>query len=83
VGDSLCAVSTTPIPDLARRAKTASRTLATASSARKDDALLAAADLLEARTDDILTANLVDVAAAESAGIAPGLVDRLRLDAGR
>ena len=73
----------TPVPQLARRAKDASRLLATASTTRKNDALLAAADLLEARTADVLAANADDVAAAEAAGIAPGLVDRLRLDEGR
>jgi glutamate-5-semialdehyde dehydrogenase len=73
----------TPVPQLARRAKDASRLLATASTTLKNDALLAAADLLEARTADVLAANSTDVAAAEAAGIAPGLVDRLRLDEGR
>lgn len=72
-------MAVTPIPDLARRAKAASRELATASSSVKDAALLAAADLLEARTADILAANALDVAGAEANGIAAGLVDRLRL----
>ncbi|HTO01025.1 MAG TPA: glutamate-5-semialdehyde dehydrogenase [Microthrixaceae bacterium] len=71
------------IPDLARRAKAASRALATASTVQKNDALLKAADLLEQRSDEILKANAVDVATAEAAGTAPGLVDRLRLDVGR
>lgn len=57
--------------------------LATASTTVKNSALEAAADLLEARTDDLLAANALDVAAAEASGMAPGLVDRLRLDAGR
>ena len=72
-------MAVTPVPELARRAKAASRRLATASSARKDDALHAAADLLEARTADVLAANALDVAGAERAGIGAGLVDRLRL----
>ncbi len=76
-------VTVQAIPDLARRAKAASRVLATASTTQKNDALLRAADLLEERSDDILKANSVDVATAEAAGTAPGLVDRLRLDAGR
>ncbi len=76
-------MAVTPIPELARRSRAASRRLATASTARKDDALHAAADLLEARTSDVLTANAQDVAGAEQAGIAPGLVDRLRLDESR
>ena len=69
----------TPIPELARRAKAASRRLATASTAVKDEALLTAADLLEARSADVLAANSLDVAGAEGAGIPAGLVDRLRL----
>lgn len=72
-------MAVTPIPELARRSKAASRALATASSALKDDALLAAADLLEARTADVLAANALDVAGAADAGIASGLIDRLRL----
>jgi glutamate-5-semialdehyde dehydrogenase len=73
----------TPIPELARRAKAASRVLATASTTSKDAALLAAADLLESRVDDVLSANAADVAAAQDAGIGAGLVDRLRLDGSR
>ena len=76
-------MAVTPIPELARRSRAASRLLATASTARKDDALLAAADLLEARAADVLAANAVDVAGAEEAGTAPGLVDRLRLTEAR
>ncbi len=72
-------MAVTPISELARRSKDASRELATASSAAKDAALLIAADLLVERTDDILAANALDVAGAEAGGIAAGLVDRLRL----
>lgn len=73
----------TPIPDLARRAKAASRALATASTSAKNDALLGAADLLEARSGEVVKANALDVSAAQDAGIAAGLVDRLRLDESR
>ncbi len=73
----------TPIPELAARSKMAARHLAIASTAEKDAALLAAADLLEARADAIIGANLVDVERAEADGMAAPLVDRLRLDAGR
>jgi len=69
----------TPVALLAERAKVASRVLATASSETKNQALLAAAELLEERVPDLLAANALDVAAGESAGMAPGLVDRLRL----
>ncbi len=71
------------MPELARRAKQASRGLATASTSTKNAALLAAADALESDSESILLANAQDVSNAEAAGIAPGLVDRLRLDAGR
>lgn len=75
--------STPSIAELGRRARTASRALATASTATKDTALLAAADALVAATDEILAANAVDIARAEGEGVSPTVVDRLRLDAGR
>jgi glutamate-5-semialdehyde dehydrogenase len=76
-------VADVPIPELGRRAKAASRLLATASTGAKDAALLAAADLLVERTDDLLEANAADVARAEAGGVAATVVDRLRLDARR
>ena len=72
-----------PLAELGRRAKAASRRLATASTAAKDAALLAAADLLVAHRAEILTANAVDVARAESAGVSATVVDRLRLTEAR
>src|SRR5437588_2502368 len=71
------------IADLGARAKQASRVLATASTTAKDAALRAAADLLVDRTDDLLAANAVDVTAAEDAGTASTVVDRLRLTSAR
>ena len=68
-----------PVAELGRRAKAASRILATASTSAKDAALAAAADLLVQRTDDILAANASDVARAEEAGTTATVVDRLRL----
>lgn len=68
------------ITELGRRAKAASRLLATASTAHKDAALLAAADALVGATAEILAANAVDVARAEGEGVSPTVVDRLRLD---
>jgi glutamate-5-semialdehyde dehydrogenase len=76
-------MAVTPVPELARRAKAASRVLATASTTRKDEALVTAAALLEERTEDLVAANAADVAAAEAAGIGAGLVDRLRLTEAR
>ena len=68
-----------PIAELGARAKAASRVLATTSTEVKDAALLAAADLLLDRHAEILSANADDVAAAEAAGQAATVVDRLRL----
>jgi glutamate-5-semialdehyde dehydrogenase len=68
------------IAELGRRAKDASRVLATASTATKDRALRAAADALVEATSTILEANSVDIARAEADGVSPTVVDRLRLD---
>ena len=71
------------LPDLGRRAKDASRLLALAPTATKDDALHGAADLLQARHHEILEANGADVTRADQAGTAAAVVDRLRLDRDR
>ena len=76
-------VAVSAVAELGRRAKAASRILATASTPAKDAALEAAADLLVRRTDEILSANAADVARAEAAGTAPTVVDRLRLTPAR
>jgi glutamate-5-semialdehyde dehydrogenase len=76
-------MGTTPIAELGARAKAASRAVATAPTALKDDALLAGADRLLERTDEILAANDDDVARAVGAGQSTTVVDRLRLDSGR
>jgi len=68
-----------PIAELGRRARAASRVLALASTAAKDEALRAAADLLVERAPEIVTANATDVARAEAAGTTATVVDRLRL----
>ncbi|HTJ77103.1 MAG TPA: glutamate-5-semialdehyde dehydrogenase [Acidimicrobiales bacterium] len=72
-----------PLAELGRRAKAASRVLATASTAAKDAALLAAADVLVQRVPEILAANESDVGRAEAAGTTATVVDRLRLSAAR
>jgi glutamate-5-semialdehyde dehydrogenase len=66
-----------------RRAKAASRALALVSTADKDAALHAAAQLLVERADDILSANAEDVVRAEGAGTTATVVDRLRLSSER
>ena len=68
---------------LGHRARTASLELATVSTAAKDAALAAAADLLETRMDQVLQANAADVAGSEQAGAPTTTVDRLRLSESR
>ena len=68
---------------LGERAKAAASVLAQAPGAVRDEALLSAAELLEAATDQVLAANRDDVANAEAAGTSATLIDRLRLDPGR
>lgn len=69
--------------ELARRSRTAARTLALASRAQKDAALLAMADALVAAADRIVAENAVDVETARSEGTPENVIDRLLLDAGR
>jgi glutamate-5-semialdehyde dehydrogenase len=64
-------------------AKTASRTLASLSSAVKDEALRAIARDLESRTAEILEANVRDLEAAQEADYTPAFLDKLRLDESR
>jgi glutamate-5-semialdehyde dehydrogenase len=68
---------------VARRSKVAATVLATTPRAAKDTALLAIADALEARTDEILVANAADVERGRADGVTEAFLDRLRLDAGR
>ncbi|HTZ65781.1 MAG TPA: glutamate-5-semialdehyde dehydrogenase [Solirubrobacteraceae bacterium] len=68
------------VADVCRAAKRAARELATLDSGRKDAALVALADALRARTDDVLAANAQDMQAGADAGLSDALLDRLRLD---
>ena len=74
-------------PDLARQmhalgqaARAAARLLALVPTAQKDEALRAGAAALRARLDDLLEANRRDLTAAGERGLAPAMMDRLRLD---
>ena len=66
--------------DIARRAKVAARSLATASTDTKNRALEAVADALLVNQQRILTANQADVDREREAGLDEGLLDRLALD---
>lgn len=59
-------------------AQTASRVLANMSTARKNLALAAIADVIDTHHDVILKANALDVEAGIAANMADGLLDRLR-----
>ena len=69
--------------ELGRRAQVASRRVARASSAARNEALHRAADLLEERTGAVLAANAEDLGRAEHAAADATSLDRLRLDAPR
>jgi glutamate-5-semialdehyde dehydrogenase len=77
------AVSTRTVTDICREAKRAARALAQLDTAAKDAALLAIADALIARTDEVLEANARDLEAGREAGLSSALMDRLRLDEAR
>lgn len=70
----------TSMRELAGRVKAAAAQLAVASSARKDQALRAMADGLEAKTAWLKGENARDLAAAEEAALSAALIDRLRLN---
>jgi glutamate-5-semialdehyde dehydrogenase len=69
--------------EVARRARLASRLLATATRATKDAALLAMADGLLAAAGEIVSANGDDVDRGRARGLSDGLLDRLTLTAER
>ena len=60
-------------------AKKASRILATAGTAKKNEALEAIAKILTERQEEWLSANAEDIAAAKENGMRPAMLDRLTL----
>jgi glutamate-5-semialdehyde dehydrogenase len=65
------------VEGLAREGRAAQRELARMSTARKAAALRSAAAELRAAADTILRENARDLAAGESHGLSPALLDRL------
>ncbi len=65
---------------LGQQARAASRALARLTTAQKNDCLRAMADALEAHCGALLEANALDMAAGKQNGLAPAMLDRLRLD---
>jgi len=66
--------------ELARAARSAARTVATATTEQKNHALEAIARRLEASQGELLEANARDLKAAQEAGLSTAMIDRLRLD---
>jgi glutamate-5-semialdehyde dehydrogenase len=67
------------VRELCREAREASRVLATLPTARLDEMLDEIAVQLEKNAADIFAANAKDIAAAEEAGLAKAMIDRLRI----
>jgi glutamate-5-semialdehyde dehydrogenase len=77
------ATATRSVSEVCESAKRASHELAVASTDAKNAALLRLAELLEARTDEILAANAEDLADERAVGLTPALRDRLTLNEAR
>ncbi len=73
------AIATRTVTDACESAKRSARALATASTATKNRALERLAQLLGERTDEILSANALDLADERAAGLSDALRDRLSL----
>jgi glutamate-5-semialdehyde dehydrogenase len=73
----------TDVSAICRRARAASRSLATADTPSKDRALRAMAAGLRAQASKVLEANARDVEAARARGTSGALLDRLALDGAR
>jgi len=69
----------TVMAEIGRKARAAARPLATASAERKHAALIAMADAILRRQQDILDANAADMANGKEAGLSPAIMDRLKL----
>lgn len=66
--------------EIGGKARAAAAELACAGSERKAAALVSAAEAIWRRRQEILDANVLDLAAGEAKGLTPAMLDRLRLD---
>ncbi len=71
------------VADIARAGRAAQRQLARMDDPQKAAALRSAAASLRRNADAVLAANARDIAAGEANGLAPAMLDRLRLDDAR
>ncbi|AML52795.1 glutamate-5-semialdehyde dehydrogenase [Falsihalocynthiibacter arcticus] len=69
--------------DIGTRARAAARELGFASGPQKEAALLAAADAVWARRDEIVAANVLDMEFGRDKGLSAAMLDRLMLDEAR
>ena len=69
--------------EMGQRAKVAARQLARATTGQKNAALVTLADRLWAARADVLSANAIDVAAAQANGLPAAMIDRLLLNEAR
>ena len=71
------------VSELALKARTAARTLSTATGAERKEALYKIADAIESRSSEILKANAEDIARAQAEDMHPQMQDRLLLNDSR
>ena len=76
-------METVNLVDMGKTAQAASRQLATLTSDVKNKALLAIADELEARADEVMAENALDIADGRAKGLSDALLDRLLLTEAR
>jgi glutamate-5-semialdehyde dehydrogenase len=69
--------------EIGRRARAAARPLAVATAERKHAALIAMAQAILRRQQDILDANAIDIRNGGESGLSAALIDRLKLDPAR
>ncbi|UVK39965.1 glutamate-5-semialdehyde dehydrogenase [Mesorhizobium sp. AR10] len=69
--------------DIGRRARAAARPLAVATTAAKNAALIAMAQAIIAREQDILDANAIDISNGHKSGLSASFMDRLKLNPAR
>ena len=68
------------IADMGRRARAAAAALARVPTAAKAQALIEAAKAIRVSESSILAANAIDLERGEANGLAPAMIDRLKLD---
>jgi glutamate-5-semialdehyde dehydrogenase len=68
------------LQQMGQRARRAARQLALTSTERKNNALHAIADALEASADEIIAANAIDLKRGRAAGLSDALLDRMLLN---